>query len=644
MNFRDCTRYAADSFVAIADREIRLTETLDISNGAAVLITITYRTLIAATLGIGLGACSTITNAQARLLSMTQEPAQGKVSPQLAQASQLPPGKLSSRQATSASTPATVRGRQLSERQEADLVYKILAAEIAGRRGRVDLAASNYYDAASETDDPRVSERAVKLALYSRDLDRAGSAVSRWVELAPESVDAWQHKAQVSLRQQKVDETTFALEKVINLSEDEPADVIGNVVNSILRQSDADIGAQVLDRLGERFPDSADTQYGIGRFAMSRGERDTALRAFEKALEIDPDNVEALLSRARLKIETGNVDEALQPVESYLARNPDNVPGQLGFARLLVEAGKFEPATERFEIIAEKFPDDADAYLTIGLLALEIKRVERAEEYLERVVELERHLDEANYYLARISDSKRDYQLAIDRYTAVQGGDNFFAAQIRSAELHGLVGEVDKGRELIANLRTFTDEPAIQIELITSESRLLNSNDEHEESLKILSEGLERFEDDASLLYARALVAERLDKREMFETDLQKVIAAQPDNGYALNALGYFLVDRNERLDEAEEYLNKALAIHPTDPAIIDSVGWLYYRQGKYAESIEMLRKAYGILPDAEIAAHLGEVLWVSGDQSGATRVWEEALQSAPDDDLLNSVMEKYIR
>lgn len=639
----------ADSFVAIVVENYRLTETLDIPDGAAVLKTITYRALIATTLGAGLGACSTMTNAQAHLLSLAQGQKQQSVAAQLSpnvHAARDPwTGTVGSRAKPSPRQSVTTRkGSLLSERQEADLVYKILAAEIAGRRGRVDLAASNYYDAASASDDPRVSERAVKLALYSRDLDRAGSAVSRWVELAPESIDAWQHKAQVSLRQKNVDDTTFALEKVINLSDDSPSTVISNVVNSILRQSDSEIGAQVLDQLGQRFPDSTDTQYGIGRFAMSKGERVTALKAFERALEIDPDNVEALLSKARLQVDTGNVDEALQPVEAFLDRKSENVAGHLGYARLLVEAGQFEKATTRFQVIAEKFPDDADAYLTIGLLALEIKRVQQAEKYLQRVVALDEHLDEANYYLGRIADSGRDYQTAIDRYEAVEGGDNFFSAQIRSAELHGLVGEVDKGRELIANLKTYTDEPAIQIELITSESRLLNSDDQHEESLKILTEGLQRYSDNASLLYARALVAERLDKREVFETDLQKVIEAQPDNGYALNALGYFLVDRNERLDEAEKYLTRAIELQPSDPAIIDSVGWLYYRQQRYDESIEMLRRAYDILPDAEIAAHLGEVLWVSGDESSATKVWEEALKSSPDDDLLNSVMKKFIR
>jgi len=616
---------------------------LDISDGTAVLKTITYSAFIATTLSIGLGACSTITNAQARLQSLAQtqnvQPVTTAQTLTTAQASHAasdtPQGSIPQ---------STVSRSQLSETEEADLVYKILAAEIAGRRGRVDLAAQNYADAASRTDDPRVSERAAKLALYSRDLERAESAVSRWVQLAPESVDAWQHKAQISLRQKNVEDTTAALEQVINLSDESPSMVIGDVVNSILRQSDADIGAQVLDRLGERFPDSSDTQYGIGRFAMSRGEREAALSAFERALQIDPDNIEALLSRARIQLDSGNVADALQPVESFLGRENDSVAGHLGFVRLLIQAGQFERATSQFGEIAERFPDDADAFLSIGLMALEIKRDEQAENYLQRVVELGEHLNQANYYLGTIADSGRDYKAAIARYTAVDGGDNFFSAQIRAAELHGLVGEIDKGRELIANLKTYTDEPAIQVELIASESRLLNSDDRHQESYDILSAGLDIYSDEASLLYARAIVAERLDKRDVFESDLQKVIAAQPNNGYALNALGYFLVDRNERLDEAEGYLQRAVELQPGDAAIIDSVGWLYYRQQKYQKSIETLRKAYAILPDAEIAAHLGEVLWVSGDEASATKVWEEALKTSPDDDLLNSVMEKYIR
>ena len=199
-------------------------------------------------------------------------------------------------------------------------------------------------------------------------------------------------------------------------------------------------------------------------------------------------------------------------------------------------------------------------------------------------------------------------------------------------------------KSTIANLKTITDDRVVQIELLTAESRMLIGNDQQKDAMEVLSEGLESYPDDADLLYARALVAEQLDMREVFEADLKKVIDGNPENAYALNALGYFLVDRNMRLDEAEVYLEKAIKLLPNDAAIVDSLGWLYYRQGRYEESIETLRRAHKILPDAEIAAHLGEVLWVFGDQGSATKVWEEALRLSPDDDLLLEVMDKFIR
>lgn len=592
-------------------------------------------------LSLALGACSTATVAQSSSGKADRALANGSSS----NASDIKTFVADSSSSVGAGTGLiSPDGTPMNLREESELVFNILAAEIAGRRGLVDIASENYFDASSATNDPRVSERAVKLALYARDWQRADLASARWVELAPDDVEAWQHRAQASMQQKDVDTATAAMEQVVALSDDNPGAVIPALVDSILRQSDADIGSQLLERLAARYPDNAETQYGIGRFAMSKGEREFAMQAFERALAIDPDNVDTLLSRARLQLGTGEGDTALEPVTGYLSRSPDDLSAQLGYARLLIDTGKVDRAAEQFDVIYEKFPTDADALYTIGLLALDIRRVKSAESYLLSVLELNEHQDNSSFYLGRISDSRRDYKEAIDRYKAVQGGDNFFDAQMRAGELHGLVGEVNDGRALFEKLKTFTDDKSIQIELINSESRMLNGNDLFQESLEVLTAGLDQYKNDPHLLYSRALVAERLDKREMFESDLKTVIEAQPDNSYALNALGYFLVDRNERLSEAEGYLLKAYELTPQDAAIVDSLGWLYYRQGRYKDSIELLQQAYDLLPDTEIAAHLGEVLWVSGDQANATKVWEEALREAPDDDLLNSVMKKYIR
>lgn len=547
--------------------------------------------------------------------------------------------------ATSPGTPVRESsGTQLSLREESDLVFNILAAEIAGRRGLVEIASQNYFDASVATDDPRVSERAVKLALFSRDWQQAALASARWVELAASDIEAWQHHAQATMQLGDVNTATAAMEQVVTLSDNDPGAVMPAMVDTILRQTDTEVGSQLLERLAERYPNNADTQYGIGRFAMSRGERELALQAFERALAIDPDNIDTLLSRARLQLGAGEGDGALVPITGYLARMPDDLSAQLGYARLLIDTGRVDLAADQFEVIYQNFPTDSDALYTIGLLALDNQRLKSAENYLLTVVDLDQHLDNSYYYLGRISENRKDYQEAINRYQNVRGGDNFFNSQMRAAQLYGMLGRVEDGRELFTTLRSLSDEKTVQIELINAESQMLNSNALYEESFTVLTEGLDQYNDDPALLYSRALVAERLDRRELFESDLKTVIEVQPENSYALNALGYFLTDRNERLSEAEIYLTKAHKLSPEDAAITDSLGWLYYRQGRYAESIELLRSAYEMLPDSEIAAHLGEVLWVSGEQSQATKVWEGALRDAPDDDLLNSVMKKYIR
>ena len=546
--------------------------------------------------------------------------------------------------ANSLDSPIAGQYARLNLRAESELIFNILSGEIAGRRGLVDIASKNYYDASLATDDPAVSERATRLALYARDWERAGRASARWVELAPASIEAWRLRARASMQQKDVAIATAAMEQIVDLSDGGPGEVIPSLVDTVLRQADPEAGTEVLKRLAARYPDSADTQYGIGRFAMSQGKREIALQAFARALEIDPDNVDTLLARARLQLLAGEGDAGLEPVTAYLSRSPDDLSARLGYARLLIDSSKVDRAADQFEVIYRKFPNDADALYTIGLLALDIQRIESAETYLTSVVALDKHQDDANFYLGRISDSRNDYKQAIERYTGVQGGDNFFTAQIRAGELHGQLGQIDESRQLFTTLRTFTDDRSVQIEIINSESRMLSRNDLYDKSHEVLTEGLERYNDDPALLYSRALVAERLGLRDEFEVDLKTVIEQQPDNSYALNALGYFLVDRNERLSEAEGYLVRAYELMSDDAAIIDSLGWLYYRQGRYADSIELLKKAYKLLPDTEIAAHLGEVLWVSGDQESATKIWEEALSAEPDDDLLNRVMEKYIR
>ena len=277
------------------------------------------------------------------------------------------------------------------------------------------------------------------------------------------------------------------------------------------------------------------------------------------------------------------------------------------------------------------------------MLALESRRIEAADGYLQALLETGEFPDEANFYLARIRDQQQEYAEAIEFYNSVGNSELGITAQIRAAELLGITGDIEAGRDKLQSLAATLPNPSLQPRIITAESRILQEGGQSAEAVEVLTEGLARFPDNAEMLYARALAADRVGNAGMLESDLARLIQMEPDNAHALNALGYHLVDTNIRLDEAADYLEKAIALQPNDAAIMDSVGWLRYRQGNFAEAAELLRAAYGLFPDGEIAAHLGEVLWVDGREAEAKEVWEKGLAASPDHEKILQVMRKFL-
>jgi len=338
----------------------------------------------------------------------------------------------------------------------------------------------------------------------------------------------------------------------------------------------------------------------------------------------------------------GRPDEGLGVLDTALAANSDDQQLRLGYAQILVQAGRFDAVGEHLDKLFMAENENPDTLLTISSLALDARRVEQARIYLSRLLEIGGYPDQANYYLARISDQQQDYRKAITYYDAVESGDLQLRSQIRVAELLGLLGDTENGRERLHDLAITYQEPELQARIITAESRVLQTAGRAPEAVGVLTDGLKRFPENGDLLYARALAADMADDPGMLVSDLTKLIELQPQNAHALNALGYHLADNDEDLDRAEKLLVSANELLPNDPAIMDSLGWLFYRQGKLDESIELLNRAFKIYPDSEIAAHLGEALWLSGREQEAAELIEKALLSDPDDDRLLQVQRKF--
>ena len=543
------------------------------------------------------------------------------------------------------------------------LMYEILVAELAGRRGRLDVSLEGYLAAAGRTDDPRVAERAARLAVFAADWPRAGEAVGRWRELAPESPEALELAGQVALRTGDVEAAFARFDELLGLAGEAEGeggtDVAFERLGALLQADpDAALAADVAGRLEAAHPGEAGAALLVARLAMARGEEAPAREALERALALDPADTGALLLSARLAAADGDVDGALARLESAVEADPENRRLRLGLAQLLVEAGRAEPAAAALAALDERLGDavadgagtvgadglrESDLRLSMAQLALQAGLLAEAERWFGELAAGGPHADQARFQLARLRDAAGDAELALELYESVAPSEWFVTAQVRSAELRAARGDLELARERLRELRDGVTDPAVQPRLVTAEGRILQDAGDPEAAVEVLGEGLERFPDDAELRYARALAADAAGRPEVLESDLARLIEEDPDNAHALNALGYHLAEIDERLDEAEGYLERALALRAEDPAIMDSLGWLRYRQGRTDEALELLERAYALLPDPEIAAHLGEVLWTDGREAEARRIWDEALAAAPDHDALGRTVERFL-
>ena len=525
--------------------------------------------------------------------------------------------------------------------ERAQLMYEVLIAELAGRRGYMDVATEAYLQASRRSDDPRVAERATKLAVWGRQWGLAEQAANRWLELDAESTEARELLAQVLMRGDQPEGA--ALDEFVNLVEstEDRGEVLKDIFILLSREGDRPAALATLKGLQANFPEEVEAHMGVARFLLQQGDRDAAMLAVDKALAIAPEHGEALLTKAQILSESGKPAQGLGEIKNALDKDPQNIALRIGYARLLADVGQYNQANEQLEYLYENAGDNSDVLLSIGLLALDSKRTDAAQRYLEALLKTGDHTDQANYYLARINDQKQAFDKAIKHYENVGEGDLYLSSQLRAAELYAASGQLDIGIEKVRSLAALLPNPAMQPILITTESRMLQDAGRNADAVSVLTAGLEKFPDSSDLLYARALASDRAGDTQTLMSDLEKLLVSEPENANALNALGYFLADGNLRLDEAEAYLEKAIRLKPDDPAIMDSLGWLRFRQGDSVAARRLLERAYELFPDGEIAAHLGEVLWVSGDKEAAQSIWDKALRDDPEHVKLVNTVER---
>ncbi|MDH5649038.1 MAG: tetratricopeptide repeat protein [Gammaproteobacteria bacterium] len=522
-----------------------------------------------------------------------------------------------------------------------NVLYDILLGEIAGQQGQLDEAVDSLHRAARATRDPRLAARATRAAIYSKKLDHALDTANLWVELSPDNIEARETLAKVLLDLEKPVEAQLHFEKALLLAKQR--NMLGAVflrtASVLSSQSNRKTAFEVMETLVSSHPENPEAYLALAHLGVRAGDHDKALAAVGKALTIKPDWQDAALYKARILIGKG-ADQANAFYDTFLGRFPRATKVRLNYARFLVDQKKWDEARKQFKRVIKESPSDADAVLAVGLLSLQVGSYADAETYLLRHLQLEPDNDQARLYLGQVAEEQKNHVAAEKWYRQISSDNYYFEAQTRLAVVMARRGKLEAARKLLHSQQTNNDQQQAQLVLV--EDQILREAKQYAESMKILTAALVSLEEHTEILYARALIAEKLDDLEMMERDLRVILKKEPKNAHALNALGYSLADRTDRLEEAEALVAQALALRPDDAFVLDSMGWVQYRMGNYDEAERLLRRALSIRNDAEIAAHLGEVLWVAGQQSQARTIWRRALEETPDNEMLEAVMKKF--
>ena len=511
----------------------------------------------------------------------------------------------------------------------------LLVAELAAQRDALEVTLAYYSRVGMATNDPRVLEQAARLAAYLHEHQQARQLAERWLRQEPDNKRAREIAALASI---SLGEPKKAALHIDRLLARDPDTALNDLVEQA-RQLNTDTSEPLLEALSslvEQYPEQASLWYARALHRQKQDQPEQALQASEEALSIDPDHRQALMLKGRLLAETGQSEAARKHFARLTKRFPDVPRIRMQYARQLIDTGRIDAAGKEVDILAERFPRSAQPRVSVGLYALEQNEYELARATLTRVLDEGYRTDDMHLYLARVEKQSGHPDQAIEHYLAISGGENRLRGRVQAARLMYKHGRGDEGAELLNELRGQHPDRA------PSQAEILRQVDRSPDAMELLNQAIAELPNERELLYARAMIAEKLDQTGQAEADLRRVLDMKPGDAVALNALGYTLADHNKRLDEAEGYIDRALEQQPDNPAFLDSKGWVLYRQGKPEEALEWLRRAWNQFKDPEVAAHYGEVLWQLDQRNKAREVWQRGLDENPDnDDKIRETMQR---
>ncbi|MEO8156293.1 MAG: tetratricopeptide repeat protein [Betaproteobacteria bacterium] len=525
---------------------------------------------------------------------------------------------------------------------DSELLYKFLLAEIAGQRGDYQIAAKAYLEMAKTTRDPRIARRATEVALFGHYPDVAVQAAKIWLETEKDSAAARQTLAALYVNGNDLPSAKPLLQQILAADGDNIGQVLTQLYPMLSKHADKNATLALVRDLTKPYADRPEAHLCLAEASLAANKYDAALVEIREAMRLRPDWENGALFQAQLLSRDSRV-KALDYLKSFLVTYPKAQEVRLAYARQLINDKKFTEARVEFQQLLEANPNNGDLAVTVALLSVQMNDLDVAEVQLKRVLAMGyKDPDAVRFHLGQVNEERKRYDEAAKWYLSVEEGDQFVLANARYAFMLAKQGKLVEARAHLQGLVPQDDAQRVQI--MQSEAQLMREAKDYKESFEILRKALEVQPDQPDLLYDAALAAEKIDRIDVAETNLRRLIALKPDHAQAYNALGYTLADRTDRLAEARDYIEKALKLSPEDPFILDSMGWVEYRLGHVAQGLTYLERAFQQRPDPEIAAHLGEVMWVKGDKPGAEKVWRDALRDNPESNELQKVIKKYLR
>lgn len=521
-----------------------------------------------------------------------------------------------------------------SDPNDDSAMYDMLLGEIAQQRGDYALAAKTYLQLARRTQDPRIARRAVEVASQGRLPELALEAAKTWYEIEPQSTQALGVVASLLVSARKVDEAEPYLEKLLDTQGVDLERAYLQVNRLLAGNPDKASNLRVVRKLAERHKDLAPAHFAIAQAAALAEDEKSALEEARRAAQIRPEWEAPALLEAQL-LQKHSTAAATKRLGDFVDKNPNSRQGRLAYARALVADNRMPEARKQFESLLAANPGDTDLMYTIGVLAFQLKDYAVAEENMKRLASSPdyRDPDGARFFLGQIAEEQKQWSRAIQWYDQIQDGEHALPARLRTANAMAKEGDLQGARDYLH--KVVADHPGDEAQFTVAEAQLLRDANQNKEAYDVLAQALKSEPEQPELLYDSALTAEKLERYDVLEQNLRKLIEVKPDHAHAYNALGYSFAERNTRLGEARKLIEKALELAPEDSFIIDSLGWVQYREGNLKAAAQTLRRAYNGRPDPEIGAHLGEVLWMMGNRGEANRVWQESLKSAPDNETL---------